>query len=78
MFYALLAGGVLTIWEWVRTRMTRWQALQGGTAVLLICGLMAGLFVQSSLNGEKALFLDRFDARLAGRARTTIGRWLRE
>ena len=78
MFYALFAGGLLTIWEWAGTRMTRWQALKGGIVVPLICGLMAGLFVQSSLNGEKALFLDRFDARLAGRARTTMGRWLRE
>jgi len=30
------------------------------------------------LNGEKALFLDLFDARLAGRARTAMGQWLHE
>jgi hypothetical protein len=40
--------------------------------------LIAGIFYFSSLNGEKALFLDRFDARLAGRARTTMGKWLYE
>jgi arabinofuranosyltransferase len=48
------------------------------TAVGLVGMLAAGLFVQSSLNGEKALFLDPFDARLAGRARTQMGKWLHE
>ena len=43
---------------------------------MIVLALCAGLFVQSSLNGEKALFLDRFDARLAGRARTAMGKWL--
>jgi hypothetical protein len=40
--------------------------------------LAIGFFAASSLGGEKALFLDRFDARLAGRARTAMGKWLHE
>ena len=45
---------------------------------VFVVGLVAGLFVQSSLNGEKSLFLDPFDARLAGRARTAMGKWLHD
>jgi hypothetical protein len=47
-------------------------------ASIVIVALATALFAQSSLNGEKALFLDSFDARLAGRARTEMGKWLYE
>ncbi|MFN2228942.1 MAG: hypothetical protein ACK2VA_04155, partial [Anaerolineae bacterium] len=43
-----------------------------------VLALGGSLFVGSSLQGEKALFLDPFDARLAGRARTQMGLWLRD
>ena len=54
------------------------MALAAGIAAVLVAGLAIGLFVGSSLNGEKALFLDPFDARLAGRARTQMGKWLHD
>ena len=80
--YILLGGGLIVAGDWV------WQALEklrpvppsvrAAVVSVLVIGLMAGLFVQSSLNGEKALFLDPFDARLAGRARTAMGKWLHD
>jgi hypothetical protein len=86
LFYALLAGGLIVAGEWlialIHRRMvrSRWHTfptwLERGLAILVIAALVMGIFVQSSLNGEKALFLDRFDARLAGRARTAMGKWL--
>ena len=82
MFYTLLAGGLLTAWRWLRTQVHGWQALPAwvwrGVIIVTIVSLCAGTLVQSSLNGEKALFLDLFDARLAGRARTAMGQWLHE
>jgi hypothetical protein len=80
LFYLFLAGGLIVLGEWlaarVRQRHTFPAWLERGSAVAIIAALCIGLFVQSSLNGEKALFLDRFDARLAGRARTAMGKWL--
>ena len=93
MFYALLGGGLIVVGEglggWVVGKVSRckrdlpsgWVVGKAGrwlAAGLVVAGLMAGLFVQSSLNGEKALYLDPFDARLAGRARTAMGRWLHD
>jgi hypothetical protein len=82
LFYALLAGGLIVAGEWLVTRIHEWYAFPGwlerGLAAVVVAGLVVGIFLQSSLNGEKALFLDRFDARLAGRARTAMGRWLHE
>jgi len=80
MYYALLVGGLMIIWEWINTQASKWQRyrlLTAGIPAVAIVGLVAGIFFQSSWNGEKALFLDPFDARLAGRARTTMGKWLR-
>jgi hypothetical protein len=78
VFYALLAGGLIVAWEWLRGRVAAptwaWQWL----AVLGIAALCAGIWVGSSLHGEKELFLDPFDAQLAGRARTMMGKWLYE
>jgi hypothetical protein len=82
LFYALFAGGLIVAGEWLIDQLHRWRtfprSLERGLAAAVIAGLVAGIFVQSSLNGEKALFLDRFDARLAGRARTAMGKWLYE
>lgn len=80
-FYVLLAGGLILVGQWVRQALRRWAAPVGAqiaVAAVVVAGLMAGLFVQSSLHGEKALFLDPFDVRLAGRARTALGKWLRD
>jgi hypothetical protein len=90
MYYALLAGGLVVIGSWINTQVNGWRtykrvgkpsarfppALTIGTTLVAIAGLLVGTFVQSSLNGEKALFVDPFDARLAGRARTAMGKWL--
>jgi arabinofuranosyltransferase len=81
LFYALVAGGVTIALEWLQSQIRRqsassawiWTASRAGTTL----GLAFGLFLTSSLDGEKALFLDPFDARLAGRARTEMGLWLR-
>jgi arabinofuranosyltransferase len=82
LFYALLAGGLLVAAEWLTGLVHRWRTfptwLERGTAIAILVALCAGILVQSSWNGEKALFLDRFDARLAGRARTALGKWLGE
>ena len=75
VLYILLAGGLEVVWEQASARVAR---LDYGVAALLVAALAAGVFVQSSLNGEKTLFLDSFDARLAGRARTEMGKWLHE
>jgi len=80
LYYLLLGGGLITAAIWLRTlaqrrlRLPSWAAV--GTATVTLFGLCIGLFISSSWNGEKALFLDPFDARLAGRARTEMGRWL--
>jgi hypothetical protein len=80
LFYTLLAGGLIVSGEWLIARIRRWHTfprwIERGAAAACILALCAGLLIHSSLNGEKALFLDRFDARLAGRARTAMGKWL--
>ena len=77
-YYALFAAGLNVIWEWGANRVGKRRARWALGAVVATGALVAGVFVQSSLGGEKALFLDRFDARLAGRARTSMGKWLHE
>ena len=80
LFYALLSGGLIIAGEWLARLGRRWRVLpkwlERGTTAAVIVALCAGILIQSSLNGEKVLFLDRFDARLAGRARTAMGKWL--
>jgi arabinofuranosyltransferase len=80
LLYLLLAGGLIVAGQWVKSQAGRWRVFPvwawNGGAALCIAVLGAGLLTQSSLNGEKALFLDPFDARLAGRARTALGKWL--
>jgi hypothetical protein len=82
LHYLLLSGGLLFSGQWLADQLCRWRTppswVTRGLAAILVVALAAGVFLQSSINGEKALFLDRFDARLAGRARTTFGKWLYE
>jgi arabinofuranosyltransferase len=82
LYYALLAGGMIVAGQWLAAQLRRWRAtptwVPSSLAGLVVAALVAGVFVQSSLGGEKALFLDRFDARLAGQARTAMGKWLYE
>jgi arabinofuranosyltransferase len=81
MYYVLLVAGVFAIGTWIKDMVVShrhvqpwlWRWLAGAAIVILA----TATFVQSSLNGEKALFLDPFDARLAGQARTAMGKWLR-
>jgi arabinofuranosyltransferase len=82
MLYVLLAIGLRVLSEWTdgqlnqRVTVPAWATR--GINVVAAGGLLAGLFIQSSLHGEKALFLDPFDARLAGHARTEMGKWLHD
>jgi len=82
LYYTLLAGGLSVAGQWLAVQLRKWRTVPtwvtSSLAALVIVGLIAGVFVQSSLGGEKALFLDRFDARLAGQARTAMGKWLYE
>jgi hypothetical protein len=82
LYYALLAGGLIVAGQWLAERLHQPHAMPKwvttALSVLAVASLTVGVLVASSLNGEKALFLDRFDARLAGRARTTMGKWLHE
>jgi hypothetical protein len=89
LFYTLLGAGLVLVGEWLYRHASRWQRTKrmsqkrfrtaaATISVLLIVILAAGLFVQSSIYGEKALFIDPFDAQLAGRARTEMGKWLHD
>jgi hypothetical protein len=82
LYYTLLAGGLSVAGQWLTGQLHKWRTVSAwlttSLTALLIVALSAGVFWASSLNGEKALFLDRFDARLAGRARTAMGKWLYE
>jgi len=82
LYYALLAGGLVVAGEWLADRVRACRPIPlwatAASAALVIVALVIGFWAASSLGGEKALFLDRFDARLAGRARTAMGKWLYE
>ncbi len=81
-FYTLLAAGLFVVGEWVEDRWPagwrRPRTARTVVAVAVVVGIAGGLFVRSSLDGAKARFVDAFDARLMGRARTAMGRWLHE
>jgi hypothetical protein len=82
LFYALLAGGLIVVGEWTRRYVDRIRTVPAvawrAGALLAVVGLAVGMFVGSSLRGEKALYLDPFDVALAGKARTRMGNWLHE
>jgi len=81
--YLLVAMGVdeayMSLQTWFKERSReRWASyLKGVGSLLALVGVVA-LFTLSSLGGEDALFIRRFQAREATRARVTMGRWLRE
>jgi hypothetical protein len=81
-FYLLLSGGLAVLGEWLLARLrgrgSIGEGVLGAIALVAVLALAGGLFVGSSLYGEQRLFLDPFDARLAGRARTQMGLWLRD
>ena len=81
-FYLLLGAGLTVAGGWIAAQVQKRRSIpplvRAGGAALAVLGLLVGLFFASSLGGEKALFLDPFDARLAGRARTAMGRWLHD
>lgn len=86
LYYLLWAGGLVEIYHWVkklvwgRTSLAEQSAplrLTYAAASVLLVSLLVGFFFTSSVGGEQALFLNRFDARLAGQARTQMGKWLR-
>ncbi|MBN1937096.1 MAG: hypothetical protein JW934_20730 [Anaerolineae bacterium] len=81
-FYILLAGGLTVAGDWALRLLSKRRrvpvSIQIMASIVVVIGLIGGLFWQSSVQGEKALFLDPFDARLAGRARTAFGKWMGE
>jgi hypothetical protein len=82
LFYTLLGAGLQILFDWTRHQVNTRAAVPAwaihGITIITLVGLIAGIFWQSSVNGEKALFLDPFDARMVGRARTALGKWLHD
>ncbi|MFQ5886300.1 MAG: hypothetical protein ACE5II_03590, partial [Anaerolineae bacterium] len=78
--YLLVAMGVgevyMSLQTWFKAR-GREGYLRGAGSLLALGGVLA-LFSFSSLGGEHALFIQRFQAKEAARARVMMGRWLRE
>ncbi|MDY7040559.1 MAG: hypothetical protein SVX38_06830 [Chloroflexota bacterium] len=85
-YYLLLAGGLVELYRWgkwlVWGRMHLKEhgplRLTRAAAAVLLISVLAGFFWASSVGGEQKLFLNRFDARLAGQARTQVGKWLHD
>mgnify|MGYP001084517295 CR=1 FL=1 len=78
--YLLVAMGVGEAYMSLQTRL-RGRGREGyfrGVGGLLVLGGVLTLFNFSSLGGEHELFIRRFQAKEATRARVTLGRWLRE
>jgi len=87
LYYLLLAGGLVELYHWAkkliwgRTSLAERSGprrLTYAAAGVLLVSLLVSFFWASSPGGEQALFLNRFDARLAGQARTQMGKWLRD
>jgi len=81
--YLLVAMGVgeayMSLETWFRERgRGGWLLWLRGVCRLLTLGGVLALFTLSSLGGEQELFIRRFQASEATRARITMGRWLRE
>jgi len=78
--YLLVAMGVgeayMSLQTWFKRR-GREGYFRGVGGLLTLGGILA-LFTLSSLGGEQELFIRRFQARKATRARVMMGRWLRE
>jgi len=81
-FYLLLAAGAAAVYEgvleWLRDKAQGWRAVLSAVAVAVAVVLVLDMGWASSVEGEYALYIRPFNARLAGRARTTLGLWLRE
>jgi arabinofuranosyltransferase len=82
LFCLLLSSGLAVLGGWLHTWLRARRAIAAwaprAIAPLAVLALGGSLFASSSLYGEKALYLDPFDARLAGQARTQMGLWLRD
>lgn len=84
-YYLLLADGLIEIYHWAKKLVWGHMEERSGplrltyaAAGILLFSLLVGFFWASSVEGEQALFLNRFNAKLAGQARTQMGKWLRE
>jgi arabinofuranosyltransferase len=82
--YILVSTGLVeayqTVEGWVGRRAESARASKSLKAIALLClalGCLA-LLVSSSWHGEHELFVSRFQAGRATRARVTMGKWLRE
>lgn len=80
--YLLVATGGGALFEWAHHRLVgRFaKSTYGWRAVgsLAVVGLLALIFWGASIQGEYRHFIQTFDAARATRARTAMGRWLRE
>ena len=77
-FYMLVGDGLDAVRRWIINRAPDLRRVVGVVVGGAVVGLAFGLFLNSSLGGEKALFLDRFNARQVGEARVTLGKWLHD
>lgn len=80
--YLLVAMGAgeayMSLQTWFRERGREgWASYFRGVGAFLALGGVLALFSLSSLGGEDRLFIRRFQAREASRARVMMGRWLR-
>jgi arabinofuranosyltransferase len=87
LYYLLLGDGLVELYHWVKKLVWGRMSLEERSgpsrltytaAGVLLFSLLVGFFWASSPGGEQALFLHRFDASLAGQARTQMGKWLHE
>lgn len=81
-FYLLVAAGTATIAERLQRGLAKRfdKSLDGWRVVssIALIGLLALVFWGASIRGEYQHFIQPFDAARATRARTQMGKWLRE
>lgn len=84
LVYILVATGIVDAYEtlekWVRRAASSRAALLAVRYAAVACLVVGGvlLFWSSSLRGEHELFVARFQAARASRARVAMGEWLRD
>jgi len=85
LFYLLAAAGLVRIAELMLALLRRVPSLPqdwgragvGAASVLLLAAGLFALYDASSVHGEDELFVRRFQAATATRARVTMGKWLK-
>lgn len=89
--YMLAASGLVALGRWIYTAWSRRSKAKsqkldeaepgiGAIAVMsvLVVAMAVGLFIGSSVNGERTLFVDAFKVKQTTLARTAMGHWLKD